>query len=340
MSGSLFRVILIFALAAGSLLAENGGLTVRNAHSMAYVHSEGEIFLFGGADERRVFGDLWVLRGGQWVSLNVKGPSPRTFAGLTPNTTKDGLLLFGGNRVLFGNEQNPAAMLDDTWEFKNGEWKQLVMLDHPEARAEAALVLDEKRNRIVLFGGYRLTQGEVQRMGDTWEFRNGRWRKIASDGPSPRNGASTVWDPTSGNVVLFGGSTDDRQYGPGTGETWVLNGSTWRKVETPQPPNIFNSAMTGLGRSDRILRFGGYNGTNRIAETWIYADHAWMRIGGGPIPPPRNHASIAYDRKLGRAVLFGGHNGDEVLGDLWVFESGRWRRLIDRMPIERVQNGH
>jgi hypothetical protein len=332
----------LMILCAISLVAaqEIPSITVRNAHSMAVDPYSGDVFLFGGADEKRVFGDLWKLGDNGWEFITSDGPKPRTFAGMVFHEQRNSLILFGGEDALFGSDEDPPSSLSDTWEFKDGIWKEIELETAPPARSAAAMVYDARRGRIVLFGGYSQSNGKGDRLDDTWEFRGGKWKRIDSKGPSARVGAEVVYDSDRKTIVLFGGSTIERAYGEKSGETWVLNGSRWRRIETQQPPNIFNSEMVYDPLGKQIWRFGGWNGSGRIDETWIMKEDSWMRRGSATVPPARNHAGMVYDPDGRRALLFGGHDGENVFGDLWSFDGSRWSRLIDHPPVKRVSNGH
>ena len=207
-------------------------LTVRNAHSMAYDSKNKQVLLFGGADEKQVHGDLWKLNGKSWKLIKTnKSPEPRTFASLVYDENQQRIILFGGNKVLFGSEKNPAKMFGDTWEFKGGKWNKLRIVESPEPRAEAAIAYDDLEKRIILFGGYKLVKGNVVKLNDSWEFKGNKWKRLRNSFISPRNGASLAFDKKLKKIVLFGGSTPDKDYGEETGETWVLEGDSWRKIK-------------------------------------------------------------------------------------------------------------
>ena len=332
-------IVFIFALFADVAYVRAQTLTVRNAHSMVYDSRFSRVLLFGGADEKKVYGDLWVLEKRNWKLLKREGPTPRTFAGFVYDEANKRSILFGGSSVLFGNKTNPGQMLGDTWSFKTRGWEKLYTPNSPGPRASAAIAYDSQNKRIVMFGGYRMEDGKVKRLSDTWEFKNDDWKKINDSGPSARVGASMVYDPRTKKMILFGGSTDAKEYGAGSGETWILDGSAWTKIEIDQPPNIFDSTMVLQTDKDRILRFGGWNGTGRINETWIYKTK-WSKLKHKTSPPPRNHSSMVYDFRTKRAILFGGHDGPNVLGDLWIFRGGRWFKGFGHDPINRIDNGH
>ena len=91
--------------------------------------------------------------------------------------------------------------------------------------------------------------------------------------------------------------------------------------------------------SRMILRFGGWNGQAREADTWFYDGQLWkpVHVMG---PAPRNHTSLAYDERRGVFVLFGGHDGEIVFGDTWEWHAGSWSRIAGEMPRRRIDNGH
>ncbi|NNE98908.1 MAG: hypothetical protein HKN25_07795 [Pyrinomonadaceae bacterium] len=315
-------------------------LTVRNAHSMVYDLANMRTVLFGGADEKRVYGDLWVLKKKGWTKLEANGPSPRTFASLISDGANDRLILFGGNSVLFGNEANPAQFLNDTWEYTKGNWRRFRTKNAPEPRSSAAMAYDSFNKRTVLFGGYSLENGKNKRFGDTWEFKNGKWKKLSQSGPSPRVGAEMSFDSHENRIILFGGSTDGGDYGPDSGETWVLTDNKWAKLDISQPPNIFNSNIVFQTQEKRLFRFGGWNGKGRINETWIFKGSSWELLDLEAKPAARNHASMVYDFNQNQTILFGGHDGEKIFGDLWIFRHGKWYKELEHPPIKRKANGH
>lgn len=343
--------VILNAFFSFSLFAQNSGGSLmpdgisiaeagpRNGHSMAYDYESAEIFLFGGADHEKVVADLFVLRSNAWKRIDANGPEPRTFASFAFAGPGQGVLLFGGNRVLFGSNENPAHMLGDSWLFRGGKWTRLETSAAPEPRAEAAAAYDPKAKRLILFGGYKLNDGTIERLEDTWEFRSGKWRRLAASGPPRGNGAAMAYDRSREAIVLFGGPTTQTDRGPGTGKTWILRNDRWVLLDTAAPPNIFNSAMAAGFGPNGVVRFGGWTGERRIDETWVLRDGGWMRIGGRS-PAARNHSAMVYDPANERLVLFGGHDGEHIFGDLWYFDPSGWQLISESFRPKRLDNGH
>ena len=335
---SVLPIVIILSL---SLVVFGQKLTVRNAHSMVYDSQSNRVLLFGGADEKKVYGDLWSLGKNGWNLIKTDGgPGPRTFAGMAFDEAGKRLIVFGGNRVLFGNDNNRVKLLNDTWEFKGGKWRKISKGIPPEARAEGAMVYDKAGKRIILFGGYKIVNNNYIKLNDTWELKGDEWQKLGRTFITPRNGAALAYDEKIKKVMLFGGATAGRDYGEKSGETWFLEGGSWRRLRIEQPPNIFNSNMVFDKTTKTIFRFGGWNGKSRIDETWEFKDRRWTKLDLPTSPPARNHAGMVYDPRQKQIILFGGHNGEKIFGDLWILRRGKWYKEFESPPIKRVANGH
>jgi hypothetical protein len=242
------------------------------------------------------------------------------------------VVLFGGNRVLFGDSARPPVMLGDTWVLRDETWVRMAA-DGPSPRAEAAVAYDPRRQRTVLFGGYRVSAGRVDRLGDTWEWDGQEWARVGTSGPSPRSGAAMAYDPGRRAVVLFGGS------GGPLGDTWSWNGREWARLPVPAVPGRFNTVMAWDPLMQRLVRFGGWDGKGRPSDTWELREGEWLRVQDDG-PSGRNHAVLVTAPDRGSVLLYGGHDGDTVFGDLWERRNGRWVRLESAEPVPRVPNGH
>lgn len=335
-SATIFALFLNLTFPAASKCEWNqardtDSLTVRNAHAMAYDSDRGTVMLFGGADDCRVLGDLWEWNGKTWHKISASGPAPRTFPSMAYDRSRHRLVLFGGNRVLFGTENDKETFLDDFWEWDGARWQE-IKTPTPSARAEACMVYDSVRRRLVLFGGYRVVDAQKTRFGDTWEWDGKTWKQVSTNGPSPRNGATMTYDPICRHVILFGGN------GP-SGETWTWDGNSWDEVKPVVAQGRFNSVMAYDEARQHVLRFGGWNGKTRVGDTWIFDGIIWKQIDAAG-PEARNHSAMVYDAKRRRLVLFGGHDGERVFGDTWEWDGSKWSRLAFHEPRLRVDNGH
>jgi hypothetical protein len=261
----------------------------------------------------------------------VEGPAPRTFPALAYDQADKRLILFGGNRLLFGAAEDPDTFLDDLWAWDGKAW-HAIHASTPPARAEAGIAYDSHRRRIVLFGGHRTVAGERIRYGDTWEWDGHRWEQVSSVGPTARNGAAMAYDAGRKRVVLFGGSG-------ALDETWEWDGQAWERIFSARAEGRFNSSMAYDSGRGALIRFGGWTRQGRVGDTWRYDGSQWTKLADDG-PSGRNHTAIAYDSRRGTLVLFGGHDGEQVFGDTWEWNGQSWSQRTNQLPRLRLENGH
>lgn len=321
---------LLFLVACSTAPPSTPPIGVRNAHALFFDEVRGRVVLYGGADASRVLDETWEWNRPQrrWERIDTPGPGARTFPAVAYDRARGEAVLFGGNQVLFGRGDETDTFLADTWVWRGARWVRRGTATHPGPRAEAAMAYDPRRERVVLFGGYRRTAAGTLRLGDTWEWDGNGWREVATTGPAPRNGAALAYDQRLNAIVLSGGPPAFV-----TSETWFWDGRVWTKAEGPGPPGRFNPVMIYHGGLEALLRFGGWTGSERADDTWIRDARGWshLEISG---PSARNHTAMAYDPRAAVGVLFGGHDGDRVFGDTWEIDGRGWRR-VGCVPSER-----
>jgi hypothetical protein len=272
----------------------------KNAHALAYDSKRGRVVLFGGADAAEVLGDTWEWDGSRCTQISTTGPGPRTFATMAYDSARRRVVLFGGNRVLFGKTLADNIYLDDTWEWDGQTWLQ-IKVSGPPPRAEAAMVFDSRRGRVVLFGGHNRASGERNWLGDTWEWNGKTWTQVSTIGPAPRNGAAMVFDNDRGRTVLFGGSAG----GVACGETWEWDGKQWVENRLAATEGRFNSVMAYDEGRHRVIRFGGNFAGTRTGDTWEYNGKLWKQLSSIG-PAARNHSAMVYDVRRKKMILLAG----------------------------------
>ncbi len=156
----------------------------------------------------------------------------------------------------------------------------------------------------------------------------------AAESPSPRHGARMIYDPVNQRVLLFGGAKYDTRY-TFYSDMWAFDTASeaWIRVDAPAgPQGRFNHNMVYDPDRHQIILFGGFSGSGRIGDTWIYsvAENTWTRIDASPSPSPRSDAGFVYDEAHGVAILFGGYGlNDSHPDDTWIFdpEAGAWTQM-------------
>src|SRR5262249_6773862 len=250
---------------------------------------------------------------GTW---SLMPPPGRVFHSAAYDPVRRRVVLFGGTD---GVERNDVWTLSLTKD--SSGWRQLpIHGEPPKPRGHAAMLYDPTRDRMIVYGGSNQPgQSGATLYGDVWELtlkEHPTWRLILPGGvgPSPRRGASAIYDPVGDRMVVFGGLTDVGW----SGETWTLslkNGGAWARLDAPgtsPQPRWQHSAVYDPVRQQMVV-FGG-NGTFGLASNDAYAlslgvHPTWTRIDpASGLPPPRFVHSAIYDPVHSQMVVFGGES--------------------------------
>ncbi len=161
-----------------------------------------EVVAYGGYTCCSTFySDTWVLKNAKWSKLSpANSPGKRAFHAIAYDAARGRAVLFGGQRPTAGIAEEDLA---DTWEWDGVNWTQLQPTDSPSARAGHAMAYDPSRKRVVLFGGFSNTTGELN---DAWEWDGVTWQRAPhTPGPQGRVEHAMAYDPIRKRLVLFGG---------------------------------------------------------------------------------------------------------------------------------------
>jgi hypothetical protein len=159
--------------------------------------------LFGG-DSGGFVNDTWEWSdsgaGYQWTLRSAGGPT------VQPSGRRGHALAARGTRVVLFGGDNGAGAVGDTWEWHGNlsQWLQVQQTaQHPEARSDHAMSGDDRRQRVVLFGGL---DSDESPLADTWEWDGSTWTQLMTRGePDRRSGHAMAYDADRRRVVLFGG---------------------------------------------------------------------------------------------------------------------------------------
>ena len=122
----------------------------------------GELALFGGQTTgTAALRDLWLLGDGGWTPVDGVRPSERNLYARAR---------LAGATLVFGGQTVDRTYLADAFLFPDGEMDAVAVETEgpgPAPRAGAEMVVDSRRDRVLLFGG---SDGE-QAYDDLWELR-------------------------------------------------------------------------------------------------------------------------------------------------------------------------
>jgi hypothetical protein len=236
----------------------------RAAHSAAANHDQ--MYVFGGLDSNyTLIGDLAVYNAtsNSW-STRPSGPPPRKNH---KSIVLDGKLIVIGGMDAYDNPQNDLWIFDvvaDTWSQGAAPPANLDLYDFVlTSDGQSAYVMGMGNNEVYIY------------TSDT-----NQWRTAATNpGPAKRFGAGGTANTGGGSLAASAAGAGARAWlwGGNDDATWDVLADAWefdlaalswtRVADLPMA--LTNSAGTWLG--DRVLVFGGQNGSNQPQrQTWVY----------------------------------------------------------------------
>ncbi|MBI3413924.1 MAG: DUF11 domain-containing protein [Verrucomicrobia bacterium] len=155
--------------------------------------------------------------------------------------------------------------------------------------------------------------------------------------PQARHGHAMVYDAARGQVILFGGSTENT---PAVlNDTWIWDGSNWTLKNPAHSPSAryFTAIAYDAARKEIVL-FGGTTDASGnglfFNDTWIWDGTDWTKRSPIKSPSVRTFHSMVYDAGRQQIVLFGGGDSGGPLDDTWTWDGANWtlQNPADRPP--------
>jgi hypothetical protein len=241
--------------------------------------------------------------GWEVIASGGAGPGPRSRHCLAYDKRAKVAVLFGG--IVWDGQGSLQA---DTWELHGRKWSRIRTAETPPARHRGAMVYLTNRGESLLFGGQEDSGGLL---GDTWTYSGRRWRRVTPGGanPSPRCGHCLAFDEMTGTAVLFGGIDPDDQP---LGDTWLFDGTSWKRVGGPAPPARRYSAFAYDPDLKGCLLHGGAEddrGRRTFGDAWLFRDNTWKALGKDFATDPRDDHGLGYHWGAKRLVMLEGVAG-------------------------------
>lgn len=272
---------------------------------MAFDAARGEMVLFGGMHDGQNLGDTWIWNGVEWREVSTPGPSPRREHVMAYDVANDLILLYGGW---------PSEFSDQLWAWDGASWTQLDQgVVTPGGLQGSAMAYDPLRQRAVLFGGIG-AQGHASTVAE-WDGRE--WVVLTPEGPEAVAFHAMAFDPIGAGVLVHGGH---RQNSSSTSESWLWNGSEWRRVASGDPGRKYRHAMAADTARNIIVLFGGA-GDVGMSE-WNGSEWTTVELG----PTPRESHVMAFDAVNGRVLIHGGR-APATTGELLAWDGQSWTTL-------------
>jgi galactose oxidase-like protein len=321
-------------------LAPGAGPSARSGHRAAYDPVRKRMIVFGGYDVT-FLNDTWALSLDgplAWTSLAPLGSRPgvRVEHTVIYDPIGDRLVIYGGY-----DDPNNTHLLADAWALPLGPlapWT--LVLGGGEQIWGHVAIMDPVRREMLVFGGFDYDLGYSNYSFTLDLFGTPQWLEHPPAGATPLTTPSAVYDPARKRMVVFGGARSEF-----SNDVWVLNlgaSPSWFQMfptgTLPPPRRLHGAAYDQPG--DRMIVFGGFDGTNRN-DAWSLqfagaTDAAWTQIlPAGPLPPGRSDFAMVLDPVARRLVVFGGYDGVSPpagrRGDLWTLDLNgppAWTQLI------------
>jgi len=99
----------------------------------------------------------------------------------------------------------------------------------------------------------------------------------------------------------------------------------------PSPRDDFS--MTYDISRQRIVLFGGWNGSEVYGDTWEWDGKSWKQVSSTG-PEARFSHSLTYDPVNENIILYGGCNGEQY-GDTWLWDGKEWSLKGSVVPFPR-----
>lgn len=283
--------------------------------------------IIGGAEQLTAHArdSVWEWDGVSWRMISESGPTSRGNASVAYDSKQRLAVLTGGTKR--ADNDSAYEVVADTWQAATTAWRPMSKRE-VEPRDHHALVYDDAREGLLLFGGM-LRDRAAPLPTDTWILRAEGWSRATTVGPPGRARTALAYDQKRREVVLFGGVGQDRGAGQGQlflNDTWLWNGSRWRRAADGGPPGRYAHGMVYDERAGVVLLYSGsaaHSGAP-LADMWKWNGQQWTQIPlSGATPGHRYQPVMVYDRSRDRTVLYGGL-GDST-DETWEWDGERWR---------------
>jgi len=290
------------------------------------------MYLHGGCDDRKAYGDLHLLEIEQmkWTELQTEGPAPSACWGHTIEAYDTELVVFGGitaeEQALLGDSGArpsgpPPFMMGVPWNHGGAPTNSLFKLQTQSLKWESPNSVGSPpsprcfhsacvaNDLYVVFGG-TASSDFSQPLNDLhWlDMQSSQWTTPQSSGeaPSARFGHKMIHGPDN-QLLVFGGSTSvsGAAAQPGVLHCFNLATSTWSTITVQGTPPLERSFHTFDLIGKWGFCFAGCSSNNSISDLYILdvPNMRWARpLYEGQVNV-RAHASSVLHDKL---IVFGG----------------------------------
>ena len=270
-----------------------GGMTsVDNATGVAYALNE-----------------TWEFDGTRWIRrFTPNVPPGRSSHVMVYDSNREQTLIFGGVAA--------GEMLNDTWAYRgdwfNRNWVQIETPNAPGGRQHAAAAFDPIRDRMILFGGQRLSDDNrtIVDLYDMWEFDGTTWTRILENGPQMRSPLLS-YDAARNELILLG---HDETV---TTKMYVYDAATttWNQRTPEKLPSCVNQSSIAYDSDKQLVYVMGgvcvppnrpQDSSPTTDKPWAWDGTNWTEVSDERVLFRSTNSAFAYDATWKELVHFGG----------------------------------
>jgi hypothetical protein len=202
----------------------------------------------------------------------------------------------------------------------------------PTSAAFAPMAYYATGSKLVLLNTGNFPAYETMNV-ETDTFNGTDWTKQLvglSVNPPLRDLTSMALDPSTGNLVVFGGVglpgtellNDTLEY---AGSSWVSTNANYNSTGPSIRKQAYVAPMTSP--SSQMFLWGGSDAHFMLQDSWQYVGGTWTQLSPTHTPPIRTGASFASNG-TNQAILCFGANESFTLNDAWSWNGTDWSQLI------------
>jgi cysteine-rich repeat protein len=255
-----------------------------------------------------VTSETFALAGDGWSFRATATWQARSYAALAYHEARDRLVLFGGATTNVTHGDTQLGTDDGTavaWVAGAG--------GDPPARHSHAMVYDEARTQVVLFGGRSAT---AMPFGDTWVWDGGWTPRSPPVAPGARFGHAMTYDAIRRRVVLFGGTTNDAT--ELLSDTWEWDGVTWTRHDVAGPTARRHARLAWNPARGRVVLAGGELLPGLLlSDVWEWDGSAWVELLPDASPVARGRHALLTATDGGGVVMYGGRTTSVLSDETW-----------------------
>lgn len=257
----------------------------REDHTLVLDQQNDQLVLFGGEDGD-TSNETWVfdLAGRRWQeTTSASAPAIESHIAIYDPRARR-MLVQGGMLRKDGERE----IQEDVWVLDlrrgtpaYGSWSVLeTQGPQPDGRREHRGVYDERRHRLLIFGGRQRSNSSY--LNDLWtlDLASARWQELETHGdqPNPIRQTAVGYDPEKNELTVFGGEVLTFMAGQGkdkkefpVNEIWVLelDSGLWTE-RSPYPPSVYDHVGLFVPEYGTTLIYGGSSlHAHKEHSTWL-----------------------------------------------------------------------